>query len=410
MLNNIFLSLISISFKSIIIIFVIILVRELVKRVSYRYSYLLWLLLFLRLLPISFPQSSISAFNLANNTIINQDVSTINYRFIDYNLFNLLSYTWLLVLLFLMIKTLKQVIEVSKIKTSSKKIEDNIFEFNNNISPFVFGLINPAILIPSSLTKQEKDIVIKHERIHIRRKDYLFKLIGYLLLCIYWFNPFMWVAYYLFEIDMEYSCDEIAINQYNIDRVQYSNALFSVAKSSVPNIVFFNSVNLKNRIKRVIENKKTIKPLAYISIVLIVVVFSIFLTNNKYNISNLDFRMPVKYPMVLCNNCYDGHNGVDIMDMLNRKDAEVYSSYKGIISNIDFDADSGYSISVKHDNNTETIYSNLSEVYVDIGDKVDNDVLGKVLPHYGYESSHVHFELKYQGKNLDACQYLNCEK
>lgn len=50
--------------------------------------------------------------------------------------------------------------------------------------------------------------MLAHELIHIRRKDYLIKPAAFLVTVIHWFNPLVWLAFWLMEKDMELSCDE----------------------------------------------------------------------------------------------------------------------------------------------------------------------------------------------------------
>lgn len=58
--------------------------------------------------------------------------------------------------------------------------------------------------------------VILHEKAHIRRGDHCLKLVGALLLSIYWFHPLVWLAYALLCRDIELACDEKVIR--HLDR------------------------------------------------------------------------------------------------------------------------------------------------------------------------------------------------
>lgn len=50
--------------------------------------------------------------------------------------------------------------------------------------------------------------VIAHEHAHLARRDHWWKVLGYLVLALHWFNPLVWVAYILFCRDIELACDE----------------------------------------------------------------------------------------------------------------------------------------------------------------------------------------------------------
>ena len=80
-------------------------------------------------------------------------------------------------------------------------------------SPFVMGILHPKVYLPSDTPKEERRYIIAHERHHIRRGDPLWKLLGYIALCIHWFNPLVWTAFLLAGRDMEMSCDEAVIKR-----------------------------------------------------------------------------------------------------------------------------------------------------------------------------------------------------
>ena len=87
-------------------------------------------------------------------------------------------------------------------------LRGNIYQSEKVCSPFVLGIIKPKIYLPYHMDSREMDHVIAHEQTHIRRKDHLWKPLGFLLLTIHWFNPLMWLSYILLCRDIELACDE----------------------------------------------------------------------------------------------------------------------------------------------------------------------------------------------------------
>ena len=97
-------------------------------------------------------------------------------------------------------------------------------------SPFVMGILRPRVYLPSSIPMEERRFIIAHERHHIHRCDPLWKLLGYIALCIHWFNPLVWLAFVLAGKDMEMSCDEAVIKRLGEEiRADYSQALLRLA-------------------------------------------------------------------------------------------------------------------------------------------------------------------------------------
>ena len=101
---------------------------------------------------------------------------------------------------------------------------DNVFLTDCVGTPFVMGLVHPRIYLPQSISENEKFYVLVHERYHIERLDHVVKLLAYLALSIHWFNPLVWVAFYLAEKDMEMSCDEAVMDTLG-ERVRADYAL-----------------------------------------------------------------------------------------------------------------------------------------------------------------------------------------
>ncbi len=140
-------------------------------------------------------------------------------------------------------------------------IRENIYLADGIETPFVFGVLQPKIYLPSGLGEQEQHYIILHEQYHILRKDYLFRPVAFAALCLHWFNPFAWLAFVLSGKDMEMSCDEAVMKKEKGDiRSEYASSLLSLASgrkriTGVP--LTFGESDTKSRIKNVINYKKT---------------------------------------------------------------------------------------------------------------------------------------------------------
>ena len=107
---------------------------------------------------------------------------------------------------------------------------DNVYICDEIKSPFILGIVSLRVYLPSGMSEDVRDNVIAHERAHLKRRDYLWKPLGFILLAVYWFNPVMWAAYVLFCRDSEAACDERVIQNMDKDgRIGYSEALLACA-------------------------------------------------------------------------------------------------------------------------------------------------------------------------------------
>lgn len=126
-------------------------------------------------------------------------------------------------------------------------------------TPFILGIVNPKIYLPSDLDEKTAVSVLAHEQAHLRRGDHLWKPLGYVLLSIYWFNPLCWVAYFLFCRDVEQACDEAVIERMDTQQKKdYSAALLACAAPNRIQVcpLAFAEVGVKQRIAGVLNYRK----------------------------------------------------------------------------------------------------------------------------------------------------------
>lgn len=103
-----------------------------------------------------------------------------------------------------------------------------VYLADNLPSPCVFGIISPAIyLTPAALeTPERAEMVLLHEQTHIRHGDHIWALLRCALLCVYWFDPFVWLAAYLSRRDAELACDESCVRRLGVEkRFDYGGAI-----------------------------------------------------------------------------------------------------------------------------------------------------------------------------------------
>ena len=160
-------------------------------------------------------------------------------------------------------------------------LKENIYVADEIKEPFVFGIFSPKIYLPCNLTTDNEYYVVQHEKTHILRKDPLKKLITFLITGIHWFNPFSYVAFHMMTKDMEMACDEETIQRIGVEkRKDYASALLklSTKKKNLLVPVAFGEGNVKSRIKNILKYKKTIRVLAVLAAVVVVILAAVFLT------------------------------------------------------------------------------------------------------------------------------------
>lgn len=193
------------------------------------------------------------------------------------------AFIWAVGVAVMLIISLVSFLRLKKNLSASLTTGDGVFINDHIASPFVLGIFKPRIYIPSNLTEYEKGFVIAHENAHIKRRDYLFKPIGYIILSLHWFNPLVWVAYILLCRDIESACDERVIKNMNDeDKKAYSAVLLSLSLPSkkiraCP--VAFGESGVKQRVKSVATYKKPALWVCAVAAVLAAVICVGFMTN-----------------------------------------------------------------------------------------------------------------------------------
>lgn len=168
--------------------------------------------------------------------------------------------------------------------------KENIYICDTVRSPFILGIVKPAIYLSSALNEYETDYIVAHEKAHLRRKDHLWKPFGYMLLCVYWFNPLCWIAYMMLCKDIELACDEKVIQDMSFaDKKEYSKVLLSCASQrrlvlACP--LAFGEVGVKERVKSVLNYKKPAFWITLAAIAVCIIMAICFLTNPKKDLND----------------------------------------------------------------------------------------------------------------------------
>ena len=199
--------------------------------------------------------------------------------------FNIYSVLWLAGMAALLVHALVSAGKLKKKLATAILLRDNIYESEFVDSPFVFGVVKPNIYLPMHMDEGTAAYVIAHERAHLARRDHWWKVLGYLVLALHWFNPLVWVAYILFCRDIELACDEKVVKGLDgAARADYSQALLSCAapKRAVAACpLAFGEGNIKTRVKSALHYKKPAFWVAAAAVLAVVIMAVCFLTNPR---------------------------------------------------------------------------------------------------------------------------------
>lgn len=177
---------------------------------------------------------------------------------------------------------------------NGEKLEPNVYQVEGLPTAFVMGM-PPCIYVPADLTEEEREYVLCHERIHIKRHDMRIKQGAFIILCLHWFNPLVWLAFRCMEADMESSCDEKVLEKMGTDiKKGYSLSLvrLSAEERWFGTPLAFGEKPIKTRVKHILQYKKPVSVVAGLAVVAAVAVgCAIWSAPEKVNDSNDIARM-----------------------------------------------------------------------------------------------------------------------
>ena len=155
---------------------------------------------------------------------------------------------------------------IRRLDSGVRQVEPGICEIDGGHLSFVMGLVHPVIYLSSGLDSESRKVVLCHERVHLQRRDYLWKPAALVICCVHWFNPLVWLAFYLMNMDCEMSCDEKVVKLLGEESKKiYSYTLLEEASGgewkryrggSICALLSFGEDHVKNRIRHVLDYRK----------------------------------------------------------------------------------------------------------------------------------------------------------
>jgi len=285
MLDRVFAAVLSMALSAGFVVCAVLLARLALQKAPKVFSYALWAVVLFRLLcPVSFespwslqrvkpnsvtpdivyaaaPQidSGLPALDGAVNASLPAATPETSANPMQTRMF-VLEVVWLCGLAALLLYSLVTLLRVRRRLVGAVRDTGNVWLSDGVETPFVLGVFRPKIYLPSALPERERDYILLHERTHLRRGDNLVKLVFFLTLCVYWFDPLVWLAFFLCGRDMEMSCDEAVLRTLDGEtRCDYSASLLRLSTgrrivAGAP--LAFGEGGVKGRIKNALNYRK----------------------------------------------------------------------------------------------------------------------------------------------------------
>ena len=174
---------------------------------------------------------------------------------------------------------------IRRLDSGVRQVEPGICEIDGGHLSFVMGLIHPVIYLSSGLDPESRKVVLCHERVHLQRRDYLFKPAALVICCVHWFNPLVWAMYVLANRDLELSCDETVLRRFGGDvRGAYARVLIRMEerrRGVQPQCNYFSKNAMEERIRAIMKMKKITAISLTLAALLVTGTVTVFATSAK---------------------------------------------------------------------------------------------------------------------------------
>ena len=144
------------------------------------------------------------------------------------------------------------------------------------------GFFAPTVIIPENHDKTQLKDIMLHELSHLKGLDTIKIWFAIVFLCLNWFNPVIWLSYFVFRGDIELYCDARALKISESKRDYAALLLKTAAKKPVAALPLLGSGgSVKRRIRYMAEFKKPKIVISILMIIILSLAATIFMTNAK---------------------------------------------------------------------------------------------------------------------------------
>jgi TonB family protein len=131
-------------------------------------------------------------------------------------------------------------------------------------TPMTWGVLRPVILVPEYVedwSAEQRDMVIRHERAHIERRDWLWQGFAQVMTAVFWFHPLVWLALVQIRKEAEHAADDATLAT-GVQAPDYADRLLAVARqlsgpSTIAGVAMVRRPALTSRIAAILDTART---------------------------------------------------------------------------------------------------------------------------------------------------------
>lgn len=299
----------------------------------------------------------------------------------------------------------------------------------HKVSPFVFGLVRPRLVLSyaslEALDFSALQLVLRHEWVHIKRRDHQWVLVLHLLSALAWFNPFYLRLNRQLLAAIELDCDATVLRKRPGKSALYARTLLALITQtsavSAPVMPAFHSPthkDIKMRLGRIVRKSPGVSRHqqwwigAGAACLLCASVVLQPLIAVADEMREVVFQHPV--PSARVSSSFGQkterfHNGIDLAiakgtPIVAAADGRVLVSTDVYGNRVNY----GKLIIIEHANGLRSLYSHLDSRVVAAGDNVSaGQLIGAVGETGKVTGPHLHFEILSGDDRLDPARFID---
>jgi len=171
--------------------------------------------------------------------------------------FSISSVVWVVIACAALLTTVLLYLFTKAETRNATRLQHRVYVSDRVTAPALYGIIHPRIIIPQGVAEAELSYILKHEMVHAKRKDNLWRCAAIAVCCLHWFNPLTWLLLKYFFEDMELSCDNKAIRTLTEnEQKEYACAILNSAAQKNMLVAAFGGAKIKVRIEYILSYRK----------------------------------------------------------------------------------------------------------------------------------------------------------
>ena len=178
--------------------------------------------------------------------------------------FPLLPAFWLAGAAFVLMRFCLGILRLVGLTRAARTTDETGIRVSESIrTPMTWGAIRPVIVLPAYIEQwpaEQREVVIRHERAHIARRDWLWQTFAQGMTAVFWFHPLVWFAAARMRQEAEHAADDATLAA-GVHAPDYADRLMAVArqlKGAAPNaaVAMVRKPMLSARISAILDTRR----------------------------------------------------------------------------------------------------------------------------------------------------------